>query len=271
MASRTKTVALVWAAYGGLSDVGKMAAMHGQLMTERGEPVVIKPVALYDGKKDSPTHGLEATDVVPSERVQKVVDALANTNVEIMDVNAKETEEKLAATFAGAHAVVATPGSRQPGNISRFLALGTNKIISAMHTAGVRRLVLGSSMGIGDDFLPTTPFGLFWAGFLRIFLRAAYADLKDMESLVFNTKPGEVDFLLVRAMGLAPEEPVMGAWRAITAPGQGVWDLAHKNVAKEDIGRFMFEEALRPTRHNVAVTLGHRDLAGPLKRLSTQQ
>jgi len=120
-----------------------------------------------------------------------------------------------------------------------------------MHAAGVRRLVNLSSMGIGDDYLPTSGMKIFWAAFLRLAIPSARKDLYEMEEAV--TTSG-LDFLQVRAMGVTPEEPPRGAWAVLERRGQGGLQMM---TSKEDVAAYLLQEAVLPTRSSVSVTMGY--------------
>merc|ERR1712154_6128 len=100
--------------------------------------------------------------------------------------------------------------------MARWLATGTTKIIAAMKTAGVPRIVQLASFGIGDDYIPFRGISILWACLLQTIIRGALTDLRKMESVVWQSS-SEVDFLLVRTVGIAPELPPTGNWRLYTS------------------------------------------------------
>eukprot|EP00168_Porphyra_purpurea_P009716 TRINITY_DN2386_c1_g1_i1.p4 TRINITY_DN2386_c1_g1~~TRINITY_DN2386_c1_g1_i1.p4 ORF type:complete len:143 (+),score=49.08 TRINITY_DN2386_c1_g1_i1:545-973(+) len=123
--------------------------------------------------------------------------------------------------------------------------------------AGVGRVVALSSMGIGDDFLPPwSPIKLLWGAMLATVYRGVRADLTAAEA-VWAAADGGLDYLLVRPMGLAPEEPPRGGGPSTSSP-RGGGGLA-MCVAKADVGAAMLAEALEPTLHRTAVTVGYRN------------
>lgn len=66
-------------------------------------------------------------------------------------------------------------------------------------------------------------------------------------------KESNVDYLLVRPVGLAEDAVPAGEW---FVQKEKHVDLVATNIAKMDCGRFMVEEALHPTRHRTAVVVG---------------
>mmetsp|Transcript_27328 Transcript_27328/g.48691 ORF Transcript_27328/g.48691 Transcript_27328/m.48691 type:complete len:124 (-) Transcript_27328:969-1340(-) len=120
-----------------------------------------------------------------------------------------------------------------------------------MKTTGVPRLVNLSSMGIGDDYLPTSGWKIFWAVFLRTVIPSARRDLYEMEAEVTGS---ELDWLQVRAMGVTPEEPPRGSWTVLETHGQGGLEMA---TSKEDVAAFLLQEAVLPQRSRVNVTVGY--------------
>lgn len=66
-----------------------------------------------------------------------------------------------------------------------------------------------------------------------------------------------VDYALVRAVGLAPEEPATGEVKVLRASDRKRDRSLSLSVAKSDIARFMLDEATSGTVHRAAVTVGH--------------
>jgi hypothetical protein len=168
-----------------------------------------------------------------------------------------DAQMKLEEQFDGVDAVVACIGSRQPGKKfpalkSRWCELGASKIAAAMASAGVQRLVLLSSFGIGDDYLPTSALTLLWSVMLRTSLRGVKRDIGAMESHIAGTA---LDYLLVRPSGLTPDEPPAGSWKVVTAKGQGTLNFSNASISKSDVGMYMLTEALHPSEHRRPVTL----------------
>lgn len=71
----------------------------------------------------------------------------------------ESAKEQLQAEFSGVDAVVVCianrqPGTKQPELKSRWAKSGIVVIEQAMQAAGVKRLVLLTSMGVYEDYLP---------------------------------------------------------------------------------------------------------------------
>ena len=90
--------------------------------------------------------------------------------------------------------------------------------------------------------------------------RKAYQDLTMSENL-FTKKSSthddntaaEMDYLLVRPVGLGDEVVPVGTWQLQREKGV---DQVGGNMAKMDCARFMVQEALNPTLHRTAVVIG---------------
>ncbi|MCA5006354.1 NAD(P)-dependent oxidoreductase [Sphingobacterium bovistauri] len=89
-------------------------------------------------------------------------------------------------TVQGQDAVICTLGSRELYKNSGLRTFGTRLIIEAMQEAGVQRLVVMSSMGIGES----------WN---KLFMPAARADHEAQESAV---KSSSLDWTIIRPSGL---------------------------------------------------------------------
>lgn len=93
---------------------------------------------------------------------------------------------------------------------------------------------------------------VLWGLMLNLGMRSVKKDLVGMENV---TRSSGLDYLLVRAAGLTPEEPITGQWKLLTAKGAKV-SFSFFGIAKSDVGQFMLEEACKPTMHSTAVTIG---------------
>jgi hypothetical protein len=80
----------------------------------------------------------------------------------------------------------------------------------------------------------------------------AWQDLVAMESLVLDNG-GSLDVLIVRPTGLTPKLAAIGAWRLFRTTTDP--PIAY-GIAKQDVAKFMVQEALVPTLHNAIVTIG---------------
>jgi putative NADH-flavin reductase len=245
--SGAKTLAIVYGTRGGLSDVGKFALQHAL----KAPGVTVRALALYDGRSqsaDEPGFGADVTDAALRDSLAA---ALRDFGAPVVDVNSVEAAIKLEQTIRGADAVIACVSSRQP-ELPRYLTLGMSKIVDAMRATRVERLVCLSSFGIGDDFMPWSPIKVFWACLLNSIMRSVKAELYQMEALVSSSGP-HVDYLMLRPVGLTPSVAPTGKYELRTAPGQGKLKI---EIAKADVALCMLDEALKPTLHRTAVTIG---------------
>jgi hypothetical protein len=242
-----------------MGDVGKFAVAHAQqagvqvrAVALSDESVDWKPlssvVCSYEATdpKDIGADNIDVADPLLKELASK---ALRESSATKIDVASPEAQEQLRKELQGADAVIACLGSRQDG-VSRWCRLGADKLTSAMQSAKVSRLVTLSSFGVGDDFMPASFISSFWGCLLRTVWRSALADLRGAEAVVVESG---TDYLLVRPVGLTPEEPEKGSWKLLTKPKSGSLAMS---IAKGDVAGFMVSEALRPTLSRTAVTIG---------------
>lgn len=264
-------VAILFSTLGGMGDVGKAAVAAAAAATP---PIPLRAVAVsWDEGDDAATppapapapvggdpaavtdDAALAVDIAPDAGAAAVTAALAAAPLVRVNLAAAGGPAALAAAVDGSSAIVAALSSRQP-SYARWAAAGATATVAAAAAAGVRRVVVLSSMGIGEpDPLPMGPLKIFWSALLATFFRATRADLIAAEA-VWAATPPEVDYLLFRPMGLTPTEPPRGrgAVKLLTARGQG--GLA-SSVAKADVAAAMLDEALAPTAHRTGVTVGY--------------
>lgn len=231
-----------------MGDVGKFCIVQGL----KAPGVKIRPVAL-----SAPSEGSDAeisVDVTYQEGKDRVAETFGSlSTLPRVNIMSEGAQAEIEAELMGCDSVIACLGSRQPSKKERWLALGATKVVGAMKSAGVTRLVNLSSMGIGDDGLPISGWKIFWAVFLRLVIPSAHADLIAMEKTVAASG---LDYLLVRAMGLTPEERPRGRWDLVEKRGDGNLSISS---SKEDVASFMLKEAVTPEHHNAAITIGYKE------------
>ncbi|GAB0497679.1 hypothetical protein MMPV_009016 [Pyropia vietnamensis] len=196
-----------------------------------------------------------SVDIAPTAGAAAVTSALAAAPLVRVNLAAAGGPAALSAAVDGTTAIVAALSSRQP-SYARWAAAGATATAAAAAAAGVRRVVVLSSMGIGQpDPLPVGALKLFWTALLATFFRAVREDLIAAEA-VWAATPPEVDYLLFRPMGLTPTEPPRGrdAVKLLSARGEGGLVAS---VAKADVAAAMLDEALNPTAHRTGVTVGY--------------
>lgn len=246
----TKTVAILYATKGGMGDVGKFA------MTLAGlEPSLscnVRPIALsMESSSEGSDKGLEVDveDLELKKKIEHLLDTMQDDIVKI-DVSKDSAQAEIGAAIEGADAVISCLGNRQP-KMERWCSLGTQKVVGAMKAKNITRLVSLSSMGIGEDFLKTSPLTLLWTGMLRTMLRSAHKDLYALETEV---RESGLDFAIVRPVGLTPSEPPQGSCDQLLSKHDGNLQFM---LAKSDAAAYMLKEALTPTIHNKEVTIGY--------------
>lgn len=188
----------------------------------------------------------------PELRAQLAAD-LKDAKIAHADIDDPAAVDRtLEEAFEGVDAVVACVGSRQ-GSFGVWVAQGAKHIVNTMKKKQVDRLVILSSMGMGTDFIPLNPIRILWSTMLNTVLRKTKADITKMENVVVDS---HLSYLLVRPVGLTPEEPPKPRehWKILTD-----WDgPVNYNIAKKDVGTYMVSEALEPTLVRTAVTLGSK-------------
>lgn len=164
------------------------------------------------------------------------------------------SDTTLASHFEGAGAVISCLGNRQMTLGDRVGGEGSAVVVKAMNLHKIRRAIVISSIGVGDDW---PPLEFSWAGKIMacIFLTCGRSDYKDL-TLVESTfqDSQNIDYLFIRPAGLAEDVVPQGHWY--------VQKEKHKDtsmsilLAKLDCARFMVEEAINPTRSKTAVVVG---------------
>ncbi|POH72018.1 epimerase [Arthrobacter glacialis] len=151
-----------------------------------------------------------------------------------------------AEAVAGADVVVVTVGGAKGVNHQR--AAVTRTIIAAMQAAGVRRLVVQSSLGAGDSAsaLPA-PIRLI----TQLVLGRALADHNEQELAV--TTSG-LDWTVVRPAGLTNKVP-SGTWTALGATGEG---KPYGSIPRGDLAACMLEILDNDSTHGSALSLSSR-------------
>lgn len=222
-------------AKGGMGDVGKMAIMHAL----KQEGLEIRGL------------GREPEKVHISESVTKV-DPTGHEQLELIKIDPASDVEGLKNAFKGVDAVVSCVGCRQPG-FPRWAAPATQNVITAMKANNVTRLVMISSMGIRESYPPlkwSRLYGGIFTCMMKTIIRSAVKDLTKAELAAVESG---IDYLIVRPTGLDPSMKPKGIWKVIQEPTSERLTI---NIAKEDVAQFMLQEALQPTLHRQARTIG---------------
>jgi putative NADH-flavin reductase len=142
----------------------------------------------------------------------------------------------------GAGAVVVTLGAGRHGVVREA---GTRAVITAMHRAGVRRLVVQSTLGVGDS---RANLNFFWKRVMfGLVLRQAYADHVRQEEAV---RESGLDWTIVRPSAFT-DEAVPGVRHGFGTDTDGL----RLKVSRADVAAFLLTEAERSEHLHDAVAL----------------
>lgn len=136
-------------------------------------------------------HGHEVTVMV--RNAEKL--ATLSQSIKIIKGDFSQLDQ-VNATIKGQDAVICTLGSRELYKNTGIRTMGTRAIVQSMQAQGVIRLVVMSSMGIGEswDHIP-----MFTKALFKLFMPAARADHEAQEQLV---KASQLDWTIIRPSGL---------------------------------------------------------------------
>jgi len=177
----------------------------------------------------------------------------------VVPVQSWKTDASLDTHFADATAVVSCLGNRNasvghwvshPGNLAVIRA------VQQQNKNNLKRVVVCSSIGIEEDWPPMELFPPGRYIMSAIYMTAGYIlfrDLTAMERAYKATQEDDVDYLLVRPVGIGEDVLPVGKWEI---QKEKYKDDVGFNMAKLDVARFMVEEAIHPTRHREAVVIG---------------
>mmetsp|Transcript_1699 Transcript_1699/g.2031 ORF Transcript_1699/g.2031 Transcript_1699/m.2031 type:complete len:263 (+) Transcript_1699:62-850(+) len=156
----------------------------------------------------------------------------------------------------GVDAIISGIGNRQPFLGERIGKDGTKNITTLMKVHHIDRLVAMSSMGISSKLGNDKPC-MEWRfeGKIMQFLfstlcKREYKDLKGVENA---TKESDVNFLVLRPLGLGEEVKPSGE---VFIQEKKFDDVLGPQMAKKDVGTFMVEQALNPTLERKAIVIG---------------
>src|SRR5271165_1027102 len=121
---------------------------------------------------------------------------------------------------------VSFAAARRPTNV---FSQGTRNLIAALKAAGVRRLIVQSSFGVGDS---RRDAGLLERVFYALLLRGAYADKVLQEQAV---RESGLDYTIVRPTRLTMAAGT-GRYTARVGPGP-----VPSSIARADVARFILD------------------------------
>ncbi len=152
--------------------------------------------------------------------------------------------QALAPVVAGHDAVVITLGGGRKGGVR---ARGTAAIIEAMQATEVRRLVVQSTLGVGDS---REQLNFFWKRLMfGLLLRGAYADHVEQER---QTRASGLDWTIVRP-GSFTDGPRTGSYRR----GFGPQEKTTLKVSRADVAEFVVEQLTDDTWLRQAPSLAY--------------
>ncbi len=131
---------------------------------------------------------------------------------------------------AGAEAVICSLGNTS-NNPDMAVTQGTRNIIDAMQRHNVRRLIVVSSLGVGDS-KDQVPF--FFKVLMKTALRKTMEDKEAQEAAV---RASRLDWTIVRPGGLTNDPPT-GTYHVGT-------DLTAGRIARADVADFILKELTR--------------------------
>lgn len=156
-------------------------------------------------------------------KVEQRHERLAVIRGEVTDTAATTT------AVAGHDAVVVVLGGGRAGNVR---APGTRAVVQAMGAAGVRRLIVQSTLGAGDS---RGNLNFLWKRIMfGMLLRAAYADHQEQERIVMES---DLDWTIVRP-GAFTDGPRTGAYRH----GFGPDERTNLKIARADVADFLLAQ-----------------------------
>jgi len=236
---------------GGLSDVGRHAVQAALERPDDVESITVLtqfPEALQ-----------EANWKCGCEKPHAFTDG-EKARMKVVTVKSwKDQHDELKVHFENATAVISCLGNRQPFVGHCDAAEGNVAVIDCVkQTPELNRVVVCTSVGIEEDW-PAVEFFKFGqyimsAMFMTI-SKASFRDLTAMERAYRATAKNEVDFLLVRPVGIGEDVKPVNSWVLQTKKYGKDVELGI-NMAKLDVARYMVEEAIHPTRHRDAVVIG---------------
>lgn len=129
----------------------------------------------------------------------------------------------------GADAVVVSLGgtSDNPGDV---VSRGTQNVVAAMQAAGVRRLIIVTSLGVGDS---RTQVPIAFKLLMQTVLRASMQDKERQEEIV---RASGLDWTIVRPGGLT-DDPVTGKYTVSTGR-----DVVAGRIARADVADFILNQ-----------------------------
>lgn len=134
---------------------------------------------------------------------------------------------------SGQDAVLCALGHKRWFYPNRILSQGTENIVNAMKTHGVRRFVCESSLGVGDSF---GRLGIYYTLFTIPFILPFYYWDKGRQEAVIRASG--LDWTIVRPGVLNNRKP-RGHIRHGRGVGSWIWTV---RISRADVARFMLDQ-----------------------------
>lgn len=171
--------------------------------------------------------------------------SLSHPNLTVLEGSVMDRDLVVQAV-QGANAVVCALGA-PPSSKDRIRERGTQIIVDAMQAAGVQRLVVQSSHGIGET-AHELPWLMRWI-IVPFYLKGAFEDHERQEEVV---RASDLDWTLVRPPHLSNAGPAT----ALAYGGGFDPTQMTMKIARTDVARFLLRQAetTPPTRETVVVS-----------------
>lgn len=229
---------------GGLSDVGRHAVQVA--LEEHPEIQDVTVLTKFPHLLEEPNWncGCETPHSFTEEQRKRM---------KVIHVQDWKKDKNLAEHFRGITSVVSCLGNREPLKRPCDAAEGNTIVMEAMKQHSIQRCVVMSSSGIEEDWPPIEswkPGKIIMSILFMTFSRANFRDLTQVERMY---RASSFDYLLVRPIGIGEDVKPVGTWKL---QKEKYKDPLGYNMAKLDVARFMVQEAIQPTRHKDAVSIG---------------
>ena len=168
----------------------------------------------------------------------------SGVTVQVGDARDPRTAE---AAVTGQDAVIDTVGGRTPYKRTTLEANVAETVVAAMQRLGVRRLIVTSSVGVGDS---TANISLPVRIIVKTFLRASTPDKAAMESVV---RGSGLDWVITRPAVLS-NKSATGDVRVLSASTR---DRA-SSLTRDDLAAFLVAQLTSDEHLRTAVTLANR-------------
>ena len=168
--------------------------------------------------------GHEITALVrDTSKIKNKDDRLYMVIGDVLDIN--KVEETIAATDA----VICTLGSTS-NNPDDVVSQGTQNIVQAMQKQGLSRLVVVSSMGVGDSIEQVS---LSFKMLTKTVMRKAIEDKERQEAIVENSG---LEWIIVRPSGLS-NGPQTGSYQTGADP-----NIEANQISRADVAEFVLQQ-----------------------------